>query len=156
MTDILKALAAELDEMGGRAGAIDTDELPDLTSDDFRLISPIGGGGMGSVYMAEQISLGRRVAVKLVRSAASADAPDEARMVAHLHHPNIVHVYAAGRSGDFLWMAMELADGESAERHAFRSADEIARFGIAVEEIRKTRERRAHSMKTRRWRERLP
>lgn len=78
------------------------------------------------------------------------------RTVAHLHHPNIVHVYAAGRSGDFLWMAMELADGESADRHAFRSADEIARFGIAVEEIRKTRERRAHSMKTRRWRERLP
>lgn len=78
------------------------------------------------------------------------------RAVARLHHPNIVQAYSAGRSGDFLWMAMELADGESADRHTFRSAEEIARFGIAVEEIRKTRERRAHSMKTRRWRERLP
>ena len=134
MTDILKALAAELDEMGGRAGAIEDDELPDLSSDDFRLASPIGGGGMGSVYMAVQISLGRRVAVKLVRYVGNAGVPDEARTVARLHHPNIVHVYAAGRSGDFLWMAMELADGESAERHAFRSADEIARFGIAVAE----------------------
>jgi hypothetical protein len=67
MTDILKALAAELDEMGGRAGAIEDDELPDLSSDDFRLTSPIGGGGMGSVYAAEQISLGRRAASLLQR-----------------------------------------------------------------------------------------
>ena len=134
MMDTLKALAAELDGMGGRGGVIEDGELPDLLSGDFRLIAPIGGGGMGSVYTAEQISLGRRVAIKLVRSAENADVPEEARTVAHLHHPNIIHVYAAGRSGDVLWMAMELADGESADRHAFRSADEIARFGIAIAE----------------------
>ena len=134
MTDILRALAAELDEIGGRAGAIDDADLPDLSSEDFRLISPIGGGGMGSVYLAEQISLGRRVAVKLVRYAGNADVPDEARTVARLHHPGIVQVHAAGRSGGFLWMAMELADGESADRHEFRSAEEIARFGISAAE----------------------
>ncbi len=134
MTDDLKALAAELDELGGRGGAIDDDARPDLTAEDFRLLDRIGSGGMGSVYTAEQISLGRRVAVKLIRAAGGADVPEEARTVARLHHPNIVQAYAAGRAGDFLWMAMELADGESADRHTFRSADELARFGIAVAE----------------------
>lgn len=156
MTNILKALAAELDEMGGRAGAIDTDELPDLTSDDFRLISPIGGGGMGSVYMAEQISLAAFVA---------------ALAVGYLHKSRsleAVHQEAARASWSLVEAMTKFDRSEDDPRDTeLRRAEEIAQrlaerfpedesMKAAVEEIRKTRERRAHSMKTRRWRERLP
>src|SRR5262245_8316345 len=67
---------------------------------DFRLIHEIGRGGMGVVYEAEQISLGRRVALKVLPFAATMDSrqlqrfQNEARAAACLHHTNIVPVFA--------------------------------------------------------------
>src|SRR5262249_47533690 len=72
------------------------------TLGDFRIVRQVGRGGMGVVYEAEQISLRRRVALKVLPFAAALDTRQlqrfytEARAEAHLHHTNIVPVYAVG------------------------------------------------------------
>ena len=135
LTADIRRLAAELDELAGEmvATPIAFPSIPD-----FRQVSLLGHGGMGTVYLAEQVSLGRRVAVKVVAAdgadAASHFLPDEARTVASLHHPNIVQVFAAGRDGAAAWFSMELVEGESADRHIFASVEEIVRLGVSVAE----------------------
>ena len=134
MTNALRSLAAELDALA----ASDIAEPPRIdnppTIPDFRLGPLLGRGGMGAVYRAEQVSLGREVAVKFVMDAQGGDFPKEARTVAQLHHPNIIQVYAAGRADGSCWFAMELAQGESADHHTFESEEEVVRFGICVAE----------------------
>ena len=140
LTEELRSLATELDElaafdMGGppSSAAEDAQQRVPPEIPDFQIISPLGQGGMGAVYVARQESLGRNVAVKVVGKARLSHL-DEARTVASLHHPNIVQVFAAGKDGDAAWFAMELVDGESADRHAFASAEEVARLGVSVAE----------------------
>ena len=72
------------------------------TLGDFRILREIGRGGMGVVYEAEQVSLGRRVALKILPFAAVLDPrrlqrfQNEAQIAACLKHPNIVQVYSVG------------------------------------------------------------
>lgn len=112
------------DAARGRSVATDA-ELPELPGSDFRLLRKIGGGGMGVVFEARQISLDRRVAVKLLASSLVSNAERraqferEARLVATLRHPGIVKVIAAGQSAGICYYAMELIDGERLDRHAF-------------------------------------
>ncbi len=86
---------------------------------DFRLLREIGRGGMGVVYEATQLSLGRRVAVKVLPMAAALDARrlqrfrNEAQAAAGLHHTNIVPVYAVGSDRSTHFYAMQLIDGRS-------------------------------------------
>ena len=100
-------------------------ELPELPGSDFRLLRKIGGGGMGVVFEARQLSLDRRVAVKLLASSLVSNAARraqferEARLVATLRHPGIVKVIAAEQSAGTCYYAMELIDGERLDRHAF-------------------------------------
>src|SRR5262249_30094633 len=69
---------------------------------DFRIVREIGRGGMGIVYEAEQVSLVRRVALKVLPFAAALDEKrlqrfkNKAQAAAHLHHTNIVPVFAIG------------------------------------------------------------
>jgi hypothetical protein len=137
MTDALRSLAAELDELGNEA----EERVPEIP--DFRLTDVLGRGGMGTVYLAEQVSLGREVALKVVGTmvgtrvrghAGRETLPDEARTIAQLHHPNIVHVYAAGTAQDQSWFAMELMRGKTANHSTFASAEEIARLGVQIAE----------------------
>ena len=84
--------------------------------DDFKLLRPVGQGGMGQVWEAEQLSLKRRVALKLVRqdrvTTKSAELfAREARAGGRLHHPGIVEVYGHGNAQDIAWIAMEFVDG---------------------------------------------
>lgn len=86
---------------------------------DFRLLREIGRGGMGVVYEAEQISLRRPVALKVLPFAAAIDTrqlhrfQNEALAAAQLHHENIVPVYAVGSERGVHYYAMQLVEGES-------------------------------------------
>lgn len=86
---------------------------------DFRLIREVGRGGMGIVYEAEQISLGRRVALKILPFAAALDPRqlqrfrNEAAAAAHLRHENIVSVHAVGHERGVHYYAMQFIDGQS-------------------------------------------
>src|SRR5438874_12680907 len=86
---------------------------------DFRLVRELGRGGMGVVYEAEQLSLNRRVALKVLPFAAALDPRQlqrfkhEAQAAAHLHHPNIVPVYGVGTERSVHYYAMQFIDGRS-------------------------------------------
>jgi WD40 repeat protein/serine/threonine protein kinase len=89
------------------------------TLGEFRLIREIGRGGMGIVYEAEQLSLGRRVALKVLPFAALLDEKalhrfrNEVRAAATLNHPNIVAVHSVGEQRGVHFYAMELVKGRS-------------------------------------------
>jgi WD40 repeat protein/serine/threonine protein kinase len=86
---------------------------------DFRILREVGRGGMGVVYEAEQISLGRRVALKVLPFAAMLDRQqlarfkNEARAAATLDHPNIVAIYSVGAERGVHYYAMQLIEGQS-------------------------------------------
>ena len=84
---------------------------------DFNILREIGRGGMGIVYEAEQVSLGRRVALKVLLHHAAASSKQrrrfqrEARAAARLHHTNIVPVFGVGNEGDNDYYVMQLIHG---------------------------------------------
>ncbi len=86
---------------------------------DFRIVGEVGRGGMGVVYEAEQISLKRKVALKVLRFGTVADADvmkrfqREAETVAHLHHTNIVPIHAVGCEQGVHYYAMQFIEGKS-------------------------------------------
>ncbi len=86
---------------------------------DFRLIREVGRGGMGVVYEAEQVSLRRRVALKVLSLAGGLDVRHlrrfrtEAQAAAGLHHTNIAPVYAVGYERGVHYYAMQFIDGPS-------------------------------------------
>lgn len=90
----------------------------------YRLLKPIGMGGMSAVYLAEQISLGRKVAIKLMgpNVAASTEACDrfvrEARAAAAVNHPNVVSIIDVGQATGQLYMVLELVTGGDAAQLA--------------------------------------
>ena len=104
-----------------------TPELPSATEcqtdlgrlGDFQLVREIGRGGMGVVYEAEQISLGRRVALKVLPFAAALDArqlqrfKNEAQAAACLHHTNIVPVFGVGCERGVHYYAMQYIEGQT-------------------------------------------
>ncbi len=86
---------------------------------DFELDREIGRGGMGVVYQARQVSLNRKVALKVLGPGLGLTPRTvdrfrrEAAAAAKLHHTNIVPVYATGDEGGVHFYAMELIDGPS-------------------------------------------
>jgi len=93
-----------------------TDSLPQVLGD-FRIVREIGRGGMGIVYEAEQQSLRRRVALKIVSPLAAVSEHQvvrfrrEAEAAAGLHHTNIVPVFGIGEADGVHYFAMQLIDG---------------------------------------------
>ncbi|HEY7312770.1 MAG TPA: serine/threonine-protein kinase [Gemmataceae bacterium] len=86
---------------------------------DFRVIREVGHGGMGIVYEAEQLSLGRRIALKVLPFALTLDPrqlqrfKNEARAAAQLHHQHIVPVYYVGCERGVHFYAMQYIEGQS-------------------------------------------
>ena len=91
---------------------------PDVLGD-YRILQEAGRGGMGIVYEAEQISLGRHVALKILPFQLSSDTAAvqrfqrEARAAAHLQHPNIIQVYDVGQEDSVWYYAMQFVHGQS-------------------------------------------
>jgi tetratricopeptide (TPR) repeat protein len=86
---------------------------------DYRILREVGRGGMGIVYEAEQLSLGRRVALKVLPFAATMDPrqlqrfKNEALAAAHLDHPHLVDVYGVGCERGVHFYAMRYIDGHT-------------------------------------------
>ncbi len=86
---------------------------------DFRIVREVGRGGMGVVYEAEQLSLKRRVALKVLRFGVVDDQDAlsrfqrEAETVAKLHHTNIVPIFAVGSENNVSYYAMQFIEGRS-------------------------------------------
>jgi serine/threonine protein kinase len=91
---------------------------PGVPLGDFRIVREVGRGGMGVVYEAEQLSLGRRIALKVLPFALTVDSrqlqrfKNEARAAAHLHHTNIVPIYSVGCERGVHFIAMEYIEGQ--------------------------------------------
>ena len=89
---------------------------------DYVILREIGRGGMGVVYEAEQVSLGRHVVLKVLPGRVSGDRVvqerfrREARAAARLHHTNIVPVYEVGQDGDVRFYAMQFIQGEGLDQ----------------------------------------
>ena len=129
LRDVLADYLQELDQLHDAiavAGAPLADrELASRTDDergrvgDFKIIREVGRGGMGVVYEAEQISLGRRVALKVLPFAATLDSKqlqrfrNEAQAAAQLHHTHIVPVYHVGSERGVHYYAMQYIEGQS-------------------------------------------
>ncbi len=86
---------------------------------DWRLIRRVGLGGMGSVFEARHERTGRRAAVKILLPRLGRDREfrerflREAKVLARISHPNVVHAFDAGVDGEFYYLAMEFIDGEN-------------------------------------------
>jgi eukaryotic-like serine/threonine-protein kinase len=106
---------------------------------EYRIIREVGRGGMGVVYEAEQVSLGRRVALKVLPFAAAIDPKQrqrfqiEAQAAAQLHHPHIVPIFGVGCDHGIHYYAMQFVEGRSlaAILRELRSAPETP-AGTAV------------------------
>ncbi|HBC63594.1 MAG TPA: hypothetical protein DC058_20575 [Planctomycetaceae bacterium] len=94
-------------------------DLTDKKLGEFHLLRPLGSGGMAEVYLAEQTSLQRKVAVKVMKPSLMAHSgqdmlarfKQEAMMAAGLNHPNIVQVYTIGEEQGLHYIAQEFVQG---------------------------------------------
>jgi serine/threonine protein kinase len=107
----------------------------------FRLERTLGEGGMGAVFEATQLSLGRRVAVKVIKRHTTVEADEEAArrferetaIIARLNHPNVVQVVDGGRAEDgTMFLAMELLHGDNVRAALVRDGALAADRALAV------------------------
>ena len=122
---IVNQVFPALQEMPSQIGGIESlpDEFPGETEmpgrlGDYRIVREIARGGMGVVYEAEQLSLDRRVALKVLPFAAVLDQKqlqrfkNESAAAAQLHHTNIVPVFSVGCERGVYYYAMQHIDGQ--------------------------------------------
>lgn len=89
---------------------------------DYRLLREIGRGGMGVIYEAEHMVVGRKVALKILPQRLSSDAralarfEREARAIAGIHHTNVVPLFEFGQDEGYYFLVMQLIDGESIDK----------------------------------------
>lgn len=107
----------------------------------YRLLERIGAGGMGTVFRALQESLNREVAVKILSPVWNADErhreafENESRVIAALHHTNIVEVFGAGQEGDYRYYVMSLVQGQGVNAACIRKAFPGQPFEQAVARV---------------------
>jgi serine/threonine protein kinase/Tfp pilus assembly protein PilF len=117
--DFIDRAVPELHRSGAELCAGGAEEVHGETLGDFRIVREVGRGGMGIVYEAVQLSLGRRVALKVLPFAATMDPrqlarfKNEAQAAAGLHHTGIVPVYFVGVERGVHFYAMQFIDGRT-------------------------------------------
>jgi tRNA A-37 threonylcarbamoyl transferase component Bud32 len=96
---------------------VDSQPDADIQIAGYRIEARVGRGGMGEVYRAVQLDLGRRVALKILAPQLAADDRfrrrflRESRIAASIDHPSIIPIYQTGEQGDLLYIAMRYVDG---------------------------------------------
>ena len=109
----------------------------------YRILEKLGEGGMGEVYVAEDTTLGRKVALKVLprdmatKSGRLQRFRREARTVAALNHPNIVTIHAVEEADEVTFLAMELVEGDSLQsrvRPGGLPLDEILAIALPLAE----------------------
>ena len=138
-TDHERAVIEALRALHGISEIPDAAPVPPARLGDFRLLNQLGSGSMGVVYEALQVSLDRRVALKILSPKAMHSTlrverfKREARALAALEHPNIVTVYTVDAIGDLNFLAMELIKGAPlADRIPRRGFPLKAFFDLAI------------------------
>ena len=126
-------LAEPAIELAAESIAAQTHQLIGQLINHYRIIAPLGVGGMGEVYLAEDTVLGRQVALKLLPTYFSLESArlrrfeQEARLASTLTHPNICVVHEVGRTADGReFIAMEYVDGMTLRRRLDESRVSIS------------------------------
>src|SRR5436853_4546941 len=105
--------------------------LVNQTISHYKIISQLGAGGMGEVYLAEDTQLGRRVAIKLLPPELVADERANKRLVKEAHaaatldHPNICSIYEVGEADGHSFIAMQYIEGETLDSRIKRTPLEL-------------------------------
>jgi serine/threonine protein kinase len=121
----LKTQREQTSRMRASLGSVKLERLGE-----FRIVREIGRGGMGIVFEAEQESLRRRVAIKVLPRHALINAEHltrferEAQIAAQLHHPNIVSVFGVGEHDGYHYYVMQLVSGIGLDKIITRMAEE--------------------------------
>ncbi len=122
----------------GEGGAPSTLDLTGRTLADFRILRQLGQGGMGQVYLAEQMSLKRKVALKILRPELGTNPTSlqrfkaEAEAVAKAIHANIVQVYAFGEADGVAYMALEYVEGRNLREYVARKGPPDLLVAISI------------------------
>lgn len=123
LSEALTEYLSKLDELNRLVvGEPRSSEIIGKQLGDYRLVRELGRGGMGIVYLAQQVSLDRMVAVKLLPFASLLEPKyierfkNEARAAAQLEHPNIVPVYSIGQDDGIHYYAMRYINGQSLDQ----------------------------------------
>ncbi|MDX2088175.1 MAG: diguanylate cyclase [Kofleriaceae bacterium] len=129
-----------------RMDVAEVEELQAAVGGTYRLLHEISRGGMGVVYRAEDRSLERAVAIKMLRPDLAEDPVvverfrREAAMLAHIQHPNLVQIHSFGATAGDTYFVMELVEGESLEQAYVRHRTEgtmmsLVELPIVIEQI---------------------
>jgi len=105
----------------------------------YRIVSKLGAGGMGEVYLAQDTKLDRQVALKILPAEVAADQQRmnrflrEARSASALNHPNIVTTYEIQETDGITFIALELIDGETLSQRIQQGLNVIDALDIAIQ-----------------------
>ena len=142
LQDLLKGMAdMEALSVSNHSAAVHASARYPESLGGYRLLERIGAGGMGTVFRALQESLNREVAIKILSPAWNADErhceafENESRVIAGLHHTNIVEVFGAGQEGDYRYYVMSLVNGQGIVPASIRKAYPGVPYEVAVAKV---------------------